>query len=108
MKTLFQSQELWEVIEDGYDDKGKDASKLKESKKKDAKYLFFLQQSDSLFSRIAYATTSKMAWQTFKTKFQGSTKVIEVKRQSLRSDFETFEYRYQRNCARLSILIFFE
>ena len=91
MKTLFQSQELWEFIEDGYDDKDKDASKLKENKKKDAKALFFLQQSvsDSLFSRIASATTSKMAWQTLKTEFQGSTKVIEVKLQSLRSDFET-------------------
>ena len=81
MKTLFKSQELWEISEDGYDEKEKDEQKLKEYKKKDAKALVFLQQSisDSLFSRIASPTTSKEAWQTLKTEFQGSAKVIEVK-----------------------------
>lgn len=76
MKTLFKSQELWEFVEDGNDDKDKDEQNLKENKKKDAKALFFLQQavSDSLFSRIASATSSKEAWQTLKTEFQGSAK----------------------------------
>lgn len=99
MKTLFKSQELWEFIEDGYDEKERDEQKLKENKKRDAKALFFLQQSvsDSLFSRIASATTSKEAWQTLETEFQGSAKVIEVKLQSLRSDFETLRMDTNEN-----------
>lgn len=99
MKTLFQSQDLWESIEDGYNPEEKDEQKLKENKKMDAKALFFLQQavSDSLFSRIASATTSKAAWQTLKTEFQGSAKVIEVKLQSLRSDFENLSMDAKEN-----------
>ena len=93
MKTLFKSQDLWDLIEDGYDEKEKDEQKLKENKKKDAKALFFLQQSvsDSLFSRIASANSSKEAWQALKTEFQGSAKVIEVKLQSLHSDFSNLQ-----------------
>nr|GME07708.1 Retrovirus-related Pol polyprotein from transposon TNT 1-94 [Ipomoea batatas] len=78
MMTLFKSQELWEFVENGYEKEEKDEQKLKEAKKKDAKALFFLQQSvsDSLFPRIASAATSKEAWQSLKTEFQGSTKDI--------------------------------
>nr|GLL21955.1 uncharacterized protein LOC104612075 [Ipomoea trifida] len=99
MMTLFKSQELWEFVENGYEKEEKDEQKLKEAKKKDAKALFFLQQSvsDSLFPRIASAATSKEAWQSLKTEFQGSTKVIEVKLQSLRSDFETLSMDTKEN-----------
>ncbi|KAF7832392.1 Retrovirus-related Pol polyprotein from transposon TNT 1-94 [Senna tora] len=85
MRTLFLSQELWELVEHGYSASEADEQKLRENKKKDARALFFLQQavSDDIFSRISAATTSKGAWQTLKTEFQGSSKVITVKLQSL-------------------------
>nr|GEX87700.1 UBN2 domain-containing protein [Tanacetum cinerariifolium] len=53
--------------------------------------LFFIQQAvdDSIFPRIAAATKANQAWTTLKTEFQGSSKVITVKLQSLRRDFET-------------------
>ncbi|KAE8726088.1 Detected protein of unknown function [Hibiscus syriacus] len=41
------------------------------------------------FSRIAGATTSKHAWTIFQNEFQGSTKVMVVKLQALRNQFET-------------------
>ena len=63
MKTLFKSQDLWEIVEDGINEKERDKSKMKEHMKKDARALCFLQQSlsESLFSRIASADTSKEA-----------------------------------------------
>ena len=93
MRTLLQSQDLWDFVEDGFDEKEADKQKLKESKKKDARALCFLQQSlsESLFSRIASATTSKEAWQTLKTEFQGSEQVIAIKLQSLRTEFSNLK-----------------
>lgn len=85
MKTLFRSQELWDLVENGYEDDDR------ETKKRDAKALFFIQQAlhDTIFSRIAAAETSKEAWMILKNEFQGSSKVITVKLQSLRREFET-------------------
>ncbi|GJW58649.1 retrovirus-related pol polyprotein from transposon TNT 1-94, partial [Tanacetum coccineum] len=69
---------------------GDDAQK-KENAKRDAKALFFIQQAvdNSIFSRIAAASTANQAWTILKTEYQGSTKVITVKLQSLRRNFET-------------------
>jgi len=90
MKTLFKSQDLWDLIETGYADPDEE-QRLKENRKKDAKALFFLQQAvhETVFSRIAAATTSRQAWRILQTEFQGSSKVIVVKLQTLRHEFET-------------------
>ncbi|KAA8524804.1 hypothetical protein F0562_011227 [Nyssa sinensis] len=90
MMTLFKSQELWDLVEQGYADPDEE-TRLKENKKKDSKALVIIQQAvhDSIFSRIAAATTSKQAWSTLQKEFQGDSKVIVVKLQSLRRDFET-------------------
>ena len=47
----------------------------------------------TLFSRIAAATTSKQAWPMLQKEFQGSTRVITVKLQALRQDFETISMK---------------
>ncbi|XP_037492803.1 uncharacterized protein LOC105643764 [Jatropha curcas] len=96
MRTMFISQELWELVENGYEDPDDEQNeqKLRENKKKDAKALFFLQQavSDEIFSHISAAATSKEAWQILKNEFQGCSKVITVKLQSLcRRTFETLQ-----------------
>ncbi|GKB03067.1 retrovirus-related pol polyprotein from transposon TNT 1-94 [Tanacetum coccineum] len=90
MKTLFKSQDLWEFVESGLPEESSDNARQKENIKKDAKALFFIQQAvdESIFSRIATATSSKHAWDTLKTEYQGSAKVILVKLQSLRKNFE--------------------
>ena len=41
MMTLFKSQDLWDLVENGYADPDEE-SRLKENKKKDSKALFFI------------------------------------------------------------------
>ncbi|XP_077228565.1 uncharacterized protein LOC143861537 [Tasmannia lanceolata] len=61
-----------------------------ESKKKDARALFIIQQAmdEPIFPRIMAATTSKEAWDLLQEEYQGTSKVISVKLQTLRRDFE--------------------
>lgn len=91
MSTLFKSQDLWDYVENGYSEEGLDDGRLKENQKKDAKALFFIQQAvdETIFSRIAAATTSRQAWTILQTEYKGSAKVMTVKLQSLRREFET-------------------
>ena len=71
------------------------AKRLKETKKKDAKALFFIQQAvhETIFSKIVVVTTSMEAWQSLKKEFQGSSKVITVKLQTYCRDFETLSMK---------------
>lgn len=45
IKILFISQDLWELLENGYNKTSVLAETLKESKKKEVKVLFFIQQN---------------------------------------------------------------
>lgn len=67
IKTFFISQDLWDLVENGYTDAEK-SSEVKELRKKDAKALLVLQQAvtDTIFPRIANATKSKEAWVTLR------------------------------------------
>ena len=51
MKTLFRSQELWDLVEHGFEDPNDDA-RLKDNRRKDSKALFFIQQAvdEAVFS----------------------------------------------------------
>ena len=93
MKTMFKSQELWDLVEYGFEDPEPDEpnQRLRENRKKDAKALFLIQQSldDEIFPRIAAATTSNEAWEVLKQEYLGDKKVITVKLQTLCRDFET-------------------
>lgn len=89
MKTLFKSQDLWDLVQNGYhnlDEEGR----LRENKKRDSKALFFIQQAvhESIFSKISTVNTTKEAWTTLQTTYKGSSKIIMVKLQFLRRDFE--------------------
>ncbi|KAH0745660.1 hypothetical protein KY285_007317 [Solanum tuberosum] len=89
MKTILKSQDLWDLVECEFAD-SEEGNKWRSNKQKDAKALAFIQQvvHDSVFSWIATTTTSKQAW-TILQKEQGDSKVIVVRLQSLRCDFET-------------------
>lgn len=89
MKTLFKSQELWDLVENSYVEED-EAQRRRENKKQDTKALFYIQQAmhESIFSRIAAAETSKEAWEMLKKEFHVSRKVMTVKLQSLRRNFE--------------------
>ncbi|GJZ79695.1 retrovirus-related pol polyprotein from transposon TNT 1-94 [Tanacetum coccineum] len=100
MKTLFKSQDLWDFVESGFpEEESSDNARQKENLKKDAKALFFIQQAvdESIYSRIAAATSSKHVWETLKTEYQGSAKVISVKPQSLSRNFKIAIAKILRN-----------
>ncbi|GMP43926.1 hypothetical protein CsSME_00013096 [Camellia sinensis var. sinensis] len=97
MKTLFQSQGLWNLVQNGYDEPNSTTTltsaqeqQLEETRKKDAKALFFIQQalSDELFPRIIEAKKSKEAWDILQQEFQGDKKVRIIKLQPLRKELE--------------------
>ncbi|XP_012458088.1 uncharacterized protein LOC105778882 [Gossypium raimondii] len=94
MKTLFKSQELWDLVENGYPDDDGEA-KLRENQKKDNKALFFIQQAvhESIFSKIAGVETVKEAWTTLHMAYQGTSKVVTMKLQTLHPDFETLQMK---------------
>ena len=91
MKTLFISQELWELVENGYDVPESTTAlqtwsqakpkEYKENKKKDTRALLFIQQgiSKAIFPRILGAKKLKEAWDIMKEEFQGTEKVITTK-----------------------------
>ena len=95
MKTLLRLQGLWVLVENGFKEISEpheaDEERLKEIRKKDAKALFIIQQAiyETLFSHIVAANTSKEARLILKKELFGDSKVIKVKLQSLRRDFET-------------------
>ena len=65
MKFMFKSQELWDLVENGYTKSNPAPTppdqQLRETRKKDLTALFFIQSAldDDIFPRIAAATTLK-------------------------------------------------
>eukprot|EP00253_Pinus_taeda_P017163 PITA_17163 len=109
MRALFACQDLWELVQDGFEEPADEnefnrltqAEKdlLKSNRKKDSKALVFLYQAvdQSVFPRIAAAKTSKEAWQTLNTAYQGMEKVKTAKLQLLRRDFENLNMKESNN-----------
>eukprot|EP00253_Pinus_taeda_P030419 PITA_30419 len=109
MTALFASQDLWEIVEDGFDEPADEnefnrltpAKKdlLKSNRKKDSKarVLLYLAVDQSVFPRLAAAKTSNEAWETLKTAYQGMEKVKTVKLQLLRRDFENLNMKESEN-----------
>ena len=67
MKTAFKSQELWELVENGYTKPipapTQPDQQLRETRKRDTKALFLIQSAleDNIFPRIAAATIAHEA-----------------------------------------------
>ena len=101
MRVLFDSQYLWELVEDGLEEPADEQEFnaltqtqkdfLKSNRKKHSKSPFYLDQAvhESVFPRIAAAKRSKDAWDTLKTAYQGMEKVKTTELQFPRRDFET-------------------
>ncbi|XP_059070119.1 uncharacterized protein LOC131859893 [Cryptomeria japonica] len=83
MKTLFCSQDIWDLVEKSFAEPQDDAAyqrlqqtekdQLKDNRKKDVKALFLIQQAmdESIFPKVSAATRSKKAWETLETAYQG-------------------------------------
>ena len=100
MKALLFSQDIWELVENGFEQKidavaynslrQSEKDVVRDSRKKDSKSLFYIFQAvhESIFPRIAAAKNSKKTWDTLQTAYQGMEKVKTTKLQMLRRDFE--------------------
>ncbi|KAG6397865.1 hypothetical protein SASPL_139315 [Salvia splendens] len=95
MKTLLASLDLWELVDEGYDEANANLSaaqikKLKKTKQRDAAALSKIQPAvaESIFYRIMGAEKSKEAWEILQKEFGGDEKVRAIKLQTLRRDFE--------------------
>ena len=96
---MFGSQELWELITNGYVEPTsekeathnvKQKNLLKDQRKKDKKALFLLYQgvNESTFEKIAKAESSKEAWEILGIFFKGVDCVKRVRLQTLHAEFE--------------------
>ncbi|KAK4404232.1 Retrovirus-related Pol polyprotein from transposon TNT 1-94 [Sesamum angolense] len=102
MKTYFQSQKLWEIVEEGVtltEDSSTSSSaekgKLENKKAKDSEVLYYIQTAvaDHIFPRISGATLAKEAWSILQKEYQGSAKVRIIKLQTLRRHFENMKMK---------------
>lgn len=89
---------MWEVVEHGVPTEPANVDPtrrqtMEETSLKDLMVLQLLQTavSDQIFTRIAPATTYKIAWDALETDFQGSPQVRLIKLQSLRREHENLK-----------------
>ncbi|XP_020270923.1 uncharacterized protein LOC109846108 [Asparagus officinalis] len=91
MKVLLGSQDLWELVENGYTEPESLAveetltatqkSELNEVRKRDKKALFLIFQGvdESTFEKISNALSSKEAWEILHKSYQGAERAKKMK-----------------------------
>ncbi|XP_010923004.1 uncharacterized protein [Elaeis guineensis] len=108
MKSLFGSQDLWEIVNDGYTEPTPDQERgynqnqkevLRVTRRRDKKALFQLYQAldEVTFERIAEATSAKQAWDTLSIIFKEEEKVKRIRLQQLRGEFEVATMKETEN-----------
>ncbi|XP_077232689.1 uncharacterized protein LOC143870069 [Tasmannia lanceolata] len=102
MKALLGSQDLWDVVENGYTEPENESvltnaqtEALKTLRKKDkaALYLIYRALDEGTFEKVAAATTSNEAWDMLNNAFKGAEKVKKICLQTLRGDFESLRMK---------------
>ncbi|XP_035838960.1 uncharacterized protein LOC110901064 [Helianthus annuus] len=100
IKVLFESQDLWNIIDEGFKELGANPTEeatatYKDAVKKDKRALHIIFQSvnETIFERIALAKTSKEAWNILHKSYKGENRVKNIKLQSLRSDFDALRMK---------------
>ncbi|XP_058760440.1 uncharacterized protein LOC131633767 [Vicia villosa] len=102
MKALLGSLDVWEVVEEGFEEPetttGNTTAQnkaLKETRSKDKTtlYMLFRAVDESGFEKIAGSTTSKQAWDTLETAFRGANRVKQVRLQTLRGELERMKMK---------------
>ncbi|KAJ4723525.1 Retrovirus-related Pol polyprotein from transposon TNT 1-94 [Melia azedarach] len=101
MKALLGAQDVWKVVEKGYNEPRDDVAisvltqaqrdTLKDSRKRDKKALYVIYQAldDDAFEKISNAISAKQAWDKLQTSYKGVEEVKKVRLQTLRGEFET-------------------
>lgn len=90
LKVLFESQDLWGIVENGINE-----SANQESKKMDRKALFIIYQvvDEVIFERISSSTSSKEAWDMLYRTYRGEDRVKIVRLQTLRCEFDNIKMK---------------
>ncbi|XP_073109477.1 uncharacterized protein [Elaeis guineensis] len=88
MKSLFGSQDLWEIVNDGYTEPTPDQERGYNQNQKEAL---------RVTRRIAEATSAKQAWDTLSIIFKGEEKVKRIRLQQLRGEFEVATMKEMEN-----------
>lgn len=110
MKVLYESLDLWSIVDKGISQPvnpfAQQENDLKELERKDKKALFLIYQSvdDPIFERISGSKSSKEAWDALHNTYRGQDRVKVVRLQTLRCEFdglrmkesETIEEFYNR------------
>lgn len=102
LKVLFESLDLWDIIEDGLEDPDDEdeltdeqMEEIKNSKRRDKKALFLIFQAvdETIFERISSSTSSKNAWDTLHKTYRGEERVKIVRLQTLRCEFDNIRMK---------------
>ncbi|XP_073221132.1 uncharacterized protein [Cicer arietinum] len=98
IRSLLGSQEVFEIVQDGYEQlranpTERQQTTFKDCKKIDCKALFYIQQSvdSNNFERILKEFTSKEAWEILVKYYTGGEKANKVKLQMLRRQCELLQ-----------------
>ncbi|XP_019435536.1 PREDICTED: uncharacterized protein LOC109342032 [Lupinus angustifolius] len=98
MKIIFGFQEVYEFVQNGYQEVGENANEAqrtsyRESKKKDYKALFLIHQcvDGANFEIIDGAKTAKEAWDSLEKSYKGATKMKKVKLRTMRRKYELLQ-----------------
>ncbi|KAL3753692.1 hypothetical protein ACJRO7_001003 [Eucalyptus globulus] len=82
MKVLFRSQDLWNLVENGYTEVV-DAEEFNALRKEEKEAL------EMIFEKISSAETAKEAWDILQKSYKVDDRVRRVRLQTLRGDFES-------------------
>ncbi|XP_073111813.1 uncharacterized protein [Elaeis guineensis] len=106
MKALLGSQDIWDIVERGYEEAGEvdtltvqQREVLRDKRKKDKKAFYFIYQAvdESAFEKIAAATTSKEAWEILQNAYKRIEKVKKIRLQTLRGEFEALQMKESKS-----------
>ena len=98
MKALLGSQNVWDIVNNGYEEPESDATlsqaqreTLQNTRKKDQKAFTIIHSNidDSNFEKISGATTTHQAWQILENTYKEVDRVKKVRIQKLRVDCES-------------------
>ena len=108
MKALLDSQDLWELVNNGYQEHTEQeeatltanrCNELKNVRKKDKNALFYLYQAveESTFKKIAEISSSKVVQDVLTNIFVRDEKVKRIRLQKLRVEFEVIRMKEFKN-----------